>query len=387
MSPSLPPQSDQSLPSGASGQQPHSRARKLVTTGVAIAVVVAVFAVLFGWKLWRHAGSAPAARPPAAVAATQLTPTNVPASLQAVGSLRAVRDVLLSPETAGRVVNIGFEAGQTVKAGSLLVQLNDNPERADRAAALARARLAEAQLARSKALIGSGAISREALDERTAEHDQAVAVVRQLDARIEQKQIRAPFTGQLGIRQIDLGQNLQSGDAIATLTDTSRLFVDFSVPQQQLRLLQTGGVVRVTSDAWPGRAFAATIDTIEPRISQDTRNISVRAVLPNPDNALRPGMFVNAELELPAESNQLVIPTTAIQTTALGDSVLVIRGPEARTQGQAEYVRVTIGRRLGDRVVVSEGLRAGDVIVTEGQLKVPPGAPVKVAQLLPAQEP
>ena len=364
--------------------KPHSRdskLRKLLIPGLALLLTLLIFAALFGWRAWRHAGSGPQPWPPVAVAAMQLVPTDVPASIQSVGSLRAVREVSLAPETAGRVVSIGFKAGQMVTAGSLLVQLYDAPERADRAAAKARANLAKAQLARSKTLISTGAEARELLDQRVAERDQALAAVQQLDARIEQKQIRAPFAGEIGIRRIDLGQYLNPGDTIASLTDTSRLYVDFSVPQQQLRWLKAGSSVRVTSDAWPQREFSATVDAIEPRISADTRNIAVRALLPNSDNALRPGMFVNAELELPAEPNRLVVPTTAIQTTAAGDNVLVIRGPDAKTKGQVEYVRVTIGRRLGDRVVVSEGLQAGDVVITEGQLRVPPGAQVQVAQL------
>jgi multidrug efflux system membrane fusion protein len=383
--PSPPPGADPAVSTGTTGRSPSGRTRRLLVTGTATLVAVAVFAALFGWRLLRQAGSGPTEWPPVTVAAMRLTPTDVPASIHAVGSLRAVREVVLAPETGGRVVDINFEEGQTVAAGTLLVQLYDAPERADRAAALAQAELARARLARTKNLIESGAESRETLDERVTERDRALAAVQQWDARIEQKQIRAPFAGQLGIRRIDLGQYLQPGSAIATLTDTSRLFVDFSVPQQQLRYLHTGSAVRVTTDAWPDREFTASVDTIEPRVDPDTRNITVRALLPNTDNSLRPGLFVETELVLPAEHNQLVVPNTAITTTAAGDSVVIIRGPDATTGGQAEYVRVTVSRRMDDKAVVSEGLQAGDVIVTEGQLKVSPGARVRVAQLKPAQ--
>ncbi|MFA5629960.1 MAG: efflux RND transporter periplasmic adaptor subunit [Porticoccaceae bacterium] len=315
-----------------------------------------------------------------------VAPMAMPVSLKAVGSLSAVREVLLSPETAGRVVAIGFEAGAKVEAGAKLVQLYDAPERADRAAALARANLARTQLERATTLVPTGAESRAMLDQRSAERDQALAEVQQLDARIDQKQIRAPFAGTLGIRLINLGQYLNPGDAIATLSDSSELFVNFSVPQQHLPQLREGGTVRVTTDAFPGRTFTARVNAVESRVSRDTRNIAVQALLSNPDGALRPGMHVAAELELPPEENVLVVPPTAIQATAMGDSVIVVRGPEAKTRGQADHVRVEVGRRSGEKVIVTRGLEVGDVVVTEGQLRVPPGAQVQVTQLQPGEE-
>lgn len=366
---------------------PKQRARKLLITAAAVVVMILIFAALYGWKSWRAASEAPASWPAVSVSALQLIPVDVPVAISAVGSLRAVREVSLAPETAGRVVDIAFEAGQQVAEGSLLVQLFDGQEQADRVAAVAAARLAKAQLARSKKLAATGAESKEILDQRIAQQDQALAVVTQQDARIEQKQIRAPFTGQLGIRQIDLGQYLNPGDTIVTLTDTRQLYVDFSVPQQQLRWLKEGSDVHITSDAWPERQFDAQVTTIEPRVDPGTRNIHVRALLDNSDNALRPGMFVNTALQLPSELNQLVVPSTAIQVTALGNNVLVIKGDDPTSGGQAEQVRVTIERRLGNRVVIREGLNAGDVIIIEGQLKVPPGAQVQVAKLLSQTKP
>ncbi len=363
---------------------PHSEqattknSRTLTVTLLSFCIAVAVFLLLLGWKQWRQGGAAAQPYPPTAVAAMRVTPTDVPNSLHAVGSLRAVREVVLAPEVAGRVVSIGFDAGETVAAEQQLLQLYDAPEQADRAAALARVKLADAQLKRAARLVDSGAESREILDQRTAERDQALAAVKQLDARIAQKQIRAPFAGQLGIRQVDLGQYLNPGETIATLTDTSQLYVDFTVPQQELRWVQQGGKVQVVSDAWPDNSYTATVTTVEPRISADTRNIQIRAQLDNPGEHLRPGMFVNASLSLPEQKEQLVVPSTAIQTTAFGS--------ETEKAGQAEYVQVQISRRLKDQVVISSGLKAGDIVVTEGQLKVPPGAPVTVTKLRAAEE-
>ncbi len=352
----------------------------------ALGLLLLIFLLFFAWRSWRNAAPAPSPPPPTAVAATLVQPRNVPAAIEAIGSLRAVQEVMLAPEVAGRVTAIRFQPGARVAAGTLLVQLFDGPEQADRAAAAARARFAGLQLARSRELVPGGAEPRELLDQRRAEQDQANAAVRQLDARIAQKRIIAPFSGELGVRRINLGQYLNPGDPVTTLTALDRLYADFTVPQQDLSHLRTGAQVRLTSDAWPGRSFTGRITTIEPRIGEDSRNIMVQALVANPDRALRPGMYVSAALELPPEPDALIVPITAIQTSASGDSVIVIRGRDARRQGKAEAVSVTTGRRIGDHVVVTQGLRPGDVVVTEGQIRVQPGAQVRVTRLIPAAE-
>jgi membrane fusion protein, multidrug efflux system len=363
--------------------EPPQRSRSRPAIIVVVAVVV-IFALLFAWRGWRNAAPPPPAPPPTAVVAAVVTPTNVPSALEAVGSLRAVREVVLAPEVAGRIADIRFTGGQYVRAGATLVQLYDGPERADRAAAQASADFARLQLARSRQLVPSGAESREMLQQRQAEYDRAVAGVRQLDARLVQKRVAAPFAGQIGVRQVNPGQYLNPGDRIATLTALDQLFVDFTVPQQELAKLQPGREVRVTSDAWPGRAFTARLTTVEPRVDENTRNIWVQATMANPDRALRPGMYVTAAVTLEPIANALVVPITAIITAAQGDSVLAIRGANNRREGKAEPVTVTTGRRFGNSVVVTQGLNAGDVVVTEGQLRVQPGANIRVSKLIPA---
>lgn len=353
---------------------------------IALVALGLVFALLFGWRSWRNAAPAQPAIPPTPVIATVVEPTDLPAALEAVGSLRAVREVMLAPEVAGRVTAIRFEAGSRVGQGAALVQLYDAPERADRAAAAARAELARTQLARSRELAPTGAEPREVLQQRQAEYDQAMAAVRQIDARIAQKRISAPFSGDLGIRRVNPGQYLNPGDPVVSLTSLDQLYVDFTVPQQELSRIRMGGSVRVSADAWPGRAFTARVTTIEPRIGEESRNIMVQAVLANPDRALRPGMYVTAALDLPPEQGALVLPATAIQTSASGDSVTVVRGAKARQGGKAEAVSVTTGRRVGNNVVVTRGLKPGDVVVAEGQLRVQPGAEVRVARLITAGE-
>jgi len=351
---------------------------------IALAIVGLTFGLFFGWR-WLRVGIPPQAAPPAvAVVATAVTPREVPSALEAVGSLRAVQEVTLAPEVAGRVTAIALQPGVRVSRGAALVQLYDAPEQADRVAALARMKLAAAQLARTRSLVPGGAESQELLQQRQAEYDQAAAAVRQLDARIAQKRIRAPFSGQIGIRRINLGQYLNPGDAVATLTAIDRLYADFTVPQQDLGKLRLGATVRLTTDAWPSRTFRGRVTTIEPRIGEDSRNVVVQALVINSDSALRPGMYVTAALELPPRSNALVVPATAIQTSASGDSVTVIRGHVPSRAGKAEIVPVVIGRRIGNSVIVTSGIRPGDVVVAEGQLRVQPGAQVRVVRLVSA---
>jgi multidrug efflux system membrane fusion protein len=364
-----------------------TRTARLRSTLIVVIAVVAIFALLFAWRTWLNATPPPPAPPPTAVVATVVTPASVPSALEAVGSLRAVREVMLAPEVAGRVSAIKFTGGQYVGAGATLVQLYDGPERADRAAAAAKAEFARLQLARSRQLAPTGAESREMLQQRQAEYDQAVAAVRQLDARLVQKRVAAPFAGQIGVRQFNPGQYLNPGDKIASLTALDQLFVDFTVPQQELAKLRPGSEVRVTSDAWPGRTFTAHVTTVEPRVDEQSRNIWVQASLANPDRALRPGMYVNAALTLAPIEGALVVPITAIQTSAQGESVIAVRGSAPRREGKAEMVGVTTGRRFGNSVVITRGLRPNDVVITEGQLRVQPGAPVKVSRIVPAITP
>jgi multidrug efflux system membrane fusion protein len=335
---------------------------------------------LFAWRMMRNRNHQEWQQQAVPVAAVEVLPREVPAAIEAVGALTAVREVVLSPEVAGRISAIRFAAGDRVSAGMLLVQLYDGPEQADRQAAAAKAGFAQAQFARSQGLASSGAESRELLEQRRADRDQAAAAVRQIEARLVQKQVRAPFAGQIGIRRVNLGQYLNPGDTVATLTALDQLYVDFAVPQQELTRLKPGTQVAVTSDAFPGRSFTARVNAVEPAIGKDTRNVTVQAQLANPDLALRPGMYVTAALALAPHRDALLVPATAIQTSAQGDSVIAIRGQHAKTGGSAEVVPVQTGARMGNAVIVTSGLRAGDVIVADGQLRVQAGAQVKVVR-------
>ncbi len=370
-----PSRSDARTPQSSMGRGPHAW-KPVAITGL---VLVLLLAGIFGWRMIRTAPSAPPAAPPLPVAAMQVTPRAMPATIEAIGTLEAVRQLMVAPEVAGRVVAIHFESGDTVRAGQALIQLYDAPEQADRAAAQADAALARNQYARAEALAPGGAVSKALLDQRRAERDRAEAAIRQLDARIAQKTIRAPFAGEIGLRRVNLGQYLSPGETVVTLTSLGELHANFTVPQQSLGLLRPGAEVSVLSDAWPERRFAATVSAVEPRISDSTRNVTVQAVLPNADGALRPGMDVKVAVALPPEPDRLVVPATAIMTSAMGDSVVVVRDIDAQQVGTATVATVTAGRRVGDDVIIDAGLQPGDTVVTTGQIRIMPGQKVRLS--------
>jgi multidrug efflux system membrane fusion protein len=359
---------------------PAPRPARLPLRGL-VFVLLAIVILFGGLAVWKRARTMPAPQggpPPVAVSAMRVEPQTVPVSLQSVGALQAVRQVTLAPQVSGRVVAIRFEGGARVGPGAVLVQLDDAPERADRAAAAAKVTYAKLMLERSKSLQPKGFDPKMLLDQRQSDYDQAVATVRQLDAHITQMAVRAPFAGELGLRKVNLGQYLNPGDPIATLTALDQLFVNFTLPQQELGKVRLGGPVEVIADAFPGRVFNARVNAVEPVVGTDTRNISVQAIMANPDGALRPGMYVTARLVLPPQTGALTVPTTAIATSAAGDSVMVIHGRDALRGGTAQPTPVQTGRRVGDRVVVAAGLQPGDVVITDGQLRVQPGAKVTV---------
>jgi multidrug efflux system membrane fusion protein len=345
---------------------------------IAIALIATVIVLLGFWRASRSGG--PGWRPPEAidVVAMRMSAEPAPARLEALGEVRAVRQVMLSSEVSGRVVIIGFEPGQRVKAGAMLLRLDDAVEQADLAAARAGATFARRQLERATELAEAGAGSREMQQQRQTERDQTTAQVQQLEARIRQKHIRAPFNGELGLRWVDPGQYVNAGERVVSLTDLEMLYVNFDVPQQQLARLEVGQAVEVQSDAPGAATLQARISAVEPQVGRDTRNVTVQATLEIEGRVLRPGMYVTAAVVLPSEPDALLLPASALMTSASGDAVAVVRELSADQLGKIEIVPVTAGRRLGDRVLVTRGLQAGDVVVTEGQVRLRPGAVVRV---------
>ena len=353
-----------------------------VKVGSYLITLAALAVILGGLFFWRSQNVAQAqgwpqhAVPVTAVAVTAQTLAEIQS---AMGTLSAVQEVVLAPEVAGRVTSINFASGDNVSAGKLLVQLYQQTELANLNAAKADKKLADAQLARTQKLAPLGAESKELLTQREAESDRADAAVEQAQAQLQLKKIIAPFSGRLGIRQINEGEYLNPGDNVVTLTNLNQLYVDFAVPQQQLAKLKVGAPVSVTTDAYPQKTFNAVIETIEPQIDAATRNVIVQAKLDNPDALLRPSMYVNVSVTVAESSQALLIPVTAVLTSAQGSSVVVVRGDNPTKEGPAEFVGVTLGKRLGNQIEVVSGLRSGDVVVTAGQNRIQPGAALSVS--------
>jgi multidrug efflux system membrane fusion protein len=329
--------------------------------------------------------------PPAQIAAVTATSESVPRFATGIGSLAAVHQVTITPEIGGRVTAIQFTPGSSVSAGDPLVQLNDAPERGDLANYEAQARMAAVTLERNSQLAQRQVASRETVDQNQSQLDQARAQILKTQAIIAQKLVRAPFKGRLGVRQVEVGQYLNAGAAIVTLTDLKHLYVNFTLPSTMRAQIVPGQKVNVTADAFPGRNFEAEITTLEPQIRADTRTIAVQATLQNPDEALLPGMYINAAVVLPAEPDRVVLPETAVDYTLYGDSVYVIREDGAAADGKpilkATRTPVKTGQRWGGKVTILDGIKPGDRVVAAGQIKLQSGAQVIVTGNPPPQPP
>ncbi len=329
--------------------------------------------------------------PPAQIAAVTAVSAAVPHFATGIGSLAAVHQVTVTPEIGGRVTAILFTPGAEVKAGDPLVQINDAPDRADLANYEAQARYAAVSLDRAKVLATRQAGPQQMVDQTQSQLDEARAQILKTEAIIAQKLIRAPFAGRLGVRQIDLGQYLNQGAPIVTLTELQLLYVNFTLPSARRSEIAVGQRVNVTADAFPGRVFAAKITTIEPQISADTRTLKVQATMTSPEEALLPGMFVNAAVVLPPEPDQVVLPETAVDYTLYGDSVYAIRqdGKDAAGKPLMKAYRTAVktGARWADKVAILSGVKPGEMVVAAGQIKLQNGAPVIVTGNPPPQPP
>ena len=365
--------------------------RVILTTLVALLVVGAIFGSKF-YKL-RAAAAAMAGRrpPPASVTTAPAVAQTWRSELSAVGTVESFQGVTLRSEIDGRIIKLGFDSGAVVKAGELLVELESDTERAQFKSLEAAAKLAAASLERARDLRASTTNTAVELETAEATHAQALAALEALKATLAKKNIVAPFAGRLGIRQINVGQFLNKGDTIVSLEAIHPAYVDFALPQQELPHLQPGLPVRVTVDAYPDRRFEGRIEAINPRVTEATRNVRLRAIVPNPDEALRPGLFAHVTVSLPAESAVLQLPSTAIVYSPYGNSVYVVvekAAPDGTRQFVVEQRFVTTGAKRGDQIAIMKGLNAGEQVVTAGQMKLRNGVAVTVNNsVVPANSP
>ena len=308
--------------------------------------------------------------------------------LTAIGTLRAVQGVAIAPQAAGDVTAIHFESGDDVEAGALLINIDDSVEQADLANGLAQLKNADSTLARQRTLVAQGNTPQSTVDTAIATRDSAAATVERTRAVIAQKAIKAPFAGRLGLRNVDLGQYVAVGTSLVTLQRLDPIYADFPVPEEALNSMATGQAVRMTVDAIPGRSFAGKIEAIDARVSAESRNVTARAVFANPDRKLLPGMFANLTVTTGEPAAVLTLPRTAIVYSLYGDDVFVVTpAPHAREQGGlsenggpsgliVERRLVRVGPARGERIAIEEGLRAGERVVTAGQIKLQAYSPV-----------
>jgi membrane fusion protein, multidrug efflux system len=320
--------------------------------------------------------------PPSTVAIAEAKSEVVPNLLTAVGDLAAVHQVNVTSDVSGRITDILFTAGSTVKAGSPLVQLFDAPDRGDLASFKALATGAQLALDRAKQLASRQFGPQATADAAQATYDQAVAGIAKTEALISQKLVRAPVDCELGVRHVEVGQYLTAGTQIVTLTDLSTLYANFTVTEKDSAALKVGQNVRIAVDAYPGRSFDGTINAIEPQIATDTRNIRVQATFDNPDHILKPGMFATTTVVLPDKPAVVTVAETAVDYTLYGDSVFLItekKEDDGKTSLTAVRTFVRTGNRVNGRAEILSGLKPGDRVVAVGQLKLQSGAAVAIS--------
>lgn len=356
-------------------------AKRLLLTLVVMAVIV-VSLGYFKTKQFEAAAQAFAVQPPPEAVTTVIAKKETfPSTLSVVGTMVAVHGVTVSADLPGTVDKISFDSGRSIRKGDLLVELDTRQERAQLAAIEAQRDLAKINHARMQQLVGEGVISRMEYDRATAEQRQTEANVADIKAAIERKTIRAPFSGALGIRQVNLGQYLSAGSAIVPLQSLDPIYVNFSVPQQVAGEMRIGRTVLLTVDNLPGLEFKGRINAVDAVVDEATRNLQVQATVSNPSGRLRPGMFVEIEVGVGAERPVLALPASAINNAPFGDSVFVVadlKGPDGKPYRGARQQFVKVEGSRGDQVGVVSGLKPGDEVVTSGVFKLRNGAAVAV---------
>ncbi|HME38516.1 MAG TPA: efflux RND transporter periplasmic adaptor subunit [Steroidobacteraceae bacterium] len=353
---------------------------------IMIILVALVLGGIFAWQSFigrmMKKGMMAGATAPQTVATIVAAPVSWQSRTQAVGSLRAVRGADLASQASGVVDKIEFESGAEVRAGTALLRLKPYDDPAKLAQLEAAAVLAEQTYQRDQEQFAAQAISQATLDSDVSILKSAHAQVAAQQALIEEKIVRAPFAGKLGIRLVDEGQYLSAGTTVVTLQALDPILIDFYVPQQALASLKVGQAAMATVDTYPGTRFKGTVTSINSKVDTASRNVQVRASFANADRRLIPGMYANVEIDSAEAGSELALPQTAITYNAYGDTVFVVKqaGVDAsgKPQSVAEQRFVQLGPTRGDQVAVRSGIAAGDVIVTVGQMKLRNGTPVVV---------
>jgi membrane fusion protein (multidrug efflux system) len=315
-------------------------------------------------------------QPPTTVAVATAQETEWQPYLQAIGTLVATQGVFVSAEIAGKVREIRFESGEPVEAGALLLQLDDSIEQAEVQGLVAEAGLGKLEFERAAQLLTDKLGSQADYDRTRANLQKTQADLTAKQALLEKKAIRAPFPGILGIRQVDVGAYLEPGDTIVSLQQLDPIYADFSLPERYQSSISPGQQINVQVKAWPETEFSGVISAIEPRIDTNTRSVRIRATLANPELLLRPGMFAEVRLLLPARGKVVTVPQTAIMYNPYGDAVFVVQ--QGETGPMVEYRQVQTGVVRDGHVEIESGLQAGERVVSAGQLKLRNGMPVSI---------
>ena len=365
--------------------------RMIVTLGIAMAIIATLGFVKFKQIQTAIAEGAAFQPPPEAVTTIVASEAEWPATLNAIGTMVAVQGVTVSADLPGIVDRILFESGQAVKAGDVLAVLDTRQEQAQLAALEAQRDLARVTFERLQGLLNEHVISQAEFDRASADLRQTDARVGEVRAVIERKNIRAPFSGILGLRQVNLGQYLAGGGELVTLQSLSPIHANFGVPQQSASQISVGRAVRVTTDDASVTQWTGRVTAIDSKVDEATRNIQIQATLANPDGRLRPGMFVQAEVVLGPSHALVALPASAISYAPYGDSVFVVtdlKDPNGRTYRGVRQQVVKVGPARGDQVAIVSGIKAGEEIVTSGVFKLRNGAAVLVNnKVQPANNP
>ena len=350
---------------------------RVVLSIVVLLVIVGVLGAVKGMQIGAMIDAGKTfVPPPEPVTTATVTSDEWSGAIAAVGSVVPVNSVVIASEVPGLVRALSFDSGDRVQKGQVLVRLDTSIEEAQLASAEAEARVAKSSADRVRALRKESVVAESELESAEARATQAEAQVLVLRATIDKKTVRAPFSGRLGIRQIDLGQILAPGTPIVSLSSLDPVYVEVSLPQQALARVAEGQAVRVSSDAFPDKSWEGTVALINNEVDAATRNVKVRARIPNKDGGLRPGMFVSASLGLAESATVRVIPGTSVLYAPYGDSVFVVEPKDGKLTVRQQFAR--LGERRGDLVAVVDGLTVGQVVVTTGAFKLRNGGQVVV---------